>query len=189
MNFFDFIVPIYEIILHFGTKKTLKTLNELILLDKTDKVLDLGGGTGRISKFFVGRVKEIIVLDSSQGMIKECRKYPGLNCIKCSAEKIPFPDDYFNKIIIVDAFHHFQHQEAVCKEIKRILKQGGILIIEEFNPETAIGKIIVLLEKLFKMNSNFYSSEELNEFFAKYLSRIKIFNGAKTRYYLIAGKI
>ena len=63
------------------------------------------------------------------------------------------------------------------------------MIIEEFNPKTAIGKIIVLLEKLFKMNSNFYSSEELNEFFAKYLSRIKIFNGAKTRYYLIAGKI
>jgi demethylmenaquinone methyltransferase/2-methoxy-6-polyprenyl-1,4-benzoquinol methylase len=188
MNLFDFIAPVYEI-LHLGTKKSFKTLWQLGQFQKTDKILDLGGGTGRISKFFVDKAKEIIVLDSSSGMIKKCRNHSGLTCVFGLAEQIPFPDNYFDKIIIVDAFHHFQNQEIVCQEIKRVLKQNGKLLIEEFNPKTMIGGFIVLIEKLLKMKSNFYSPKELSVLFAKYLSSIKIFNDVKARYYLIGEKI
>jgi len=188
MNLFDFIAPVYEV-LQLGTKKSFKTLWQLGQFQKTDRILDLGGGTGRISRFFADKVKEIIVLDSSSGMIKKCKNHSGLTCVLGSADKIPFPDCYFDKIIIVDAFHHFQNQEIICQEIKRVLRLNGKLLIKEFNPKTMIGGFIALIEKLLKMKSNFYSPERLSAFFAKYLSNIKIFNDFKARYYLIAEKI
>ncbi|PIU15518.1 hypothetical protein COT20_01615 [bacterium (Candidatus Gribaldobacteria) CG08_land_8_20_14_0_20_39_15] len=188
MNFFDFIAPAYEVF-HREAKKTFKILCQLDNFKKTDKILDLGGGTGRVSKFFIGKAQEIIVLDSSAGMIEKCKNHIGLSCILGLADKIPFPDSYFDKIIIIDSFHHFRNQEIICQEIKRVLMQNGKLLIEEFNPRTIIGGLIALIEKLLKMKSDFYFSKELNALFAKYLLKIKIFNGAKTKYYLLAEKI
>lgn len=188
MSYFDFVAPIYEIF-HFGANKTFKILNELGKFQRTDKVLDLGGGTGRISMFFINKVKEIVVLDSSPGMIKKCQTHIGLSCVVGLAEKIPFPDDYFDKIIINDAFHHFKNQEAVCKEIKRVLKTIGEVLIEEFNPETIFGKIIVKTESLLKMQSKFHDPKSLSKLFEKYRFKTEIVNENKTIYYLTAEKI
>lgn len=187
MNFFDFVAPIYEVV-HFGANKAFKILNELGKLQKTDKVLDLGGGTGRISKFLTNKVEEIIVLDSSPAMIKKCQAHIGLSCMVGLAEKISFPDGYFDKVIIIDAFHHFQNQDRVCQEIERVLKSKGKVLIEEFNPKTIIGAFIMTVEKILKMGSNFHSPEKLNTIFMKYFPKTKILNNNKVTYYLSAQK-
>jgi ubiquinone/menaquinone biosynthesis C-methylase UbiE len=51
-------------------------------------------------------------------MIKKCKSHAGLSCVLGSADRIPFPDCYFDKVIIVDAFHHFQNQEMFAKKSK-----------------------------------------------------------------------
>lgn len=185
MNLFDFVAPVYDIF-HFTGKKTFGVLNKLEKFQKTDRILDLGGGAGRISKFLVGKVKKIVVLDLSSKMIERGRRRFGLSGLLGSAEKIPFPDNYFDKIIIVDAFHHFQNQNIACQEIKKVLKINGKLLIEEFNPETFPGKALVKIEGLLKMQSTFHSPNSLDQLFRKYHFKTKIINKNKTIYYLVA---
>jgi len=119
-NFFDIIAPIYERI-HFGAKKTFKKIESITDFQSSDNVLDLGGGTGRISRFLANRVEKIVVVDSSQKMIEGCKKHAGLLCVFAQAEGLPFPKQSFNKIIVIDAFHHFQNQKQVVKPNNDIL--------------------------------------------------------------------
>jgi len=187
-NFFDIIAPIYEKI-HFGAEKTFKKLESITYFQSSDNVLDLGGGTGRISRFLANKVEKIVVVDSSQKMIGGCKKHAGLLCMFAQAEELPFPEQSFNKIIVIDAFHHFQNQKQVVKEIKRVLANNGKVVIEEFNPVKMFGKLIVIIEKMFCLGSHFYSPTSLMNLFSMNGFKARIVNENKSTYYLIAEKL
>lgn len=184
---FDFIAPIYEKI-HPGAKKSFYSFIEKAPFRESDIVLDLGGGVGRIAKFFINRVKKIVVADYSKGMIEQCRTRLDLYCTLSQAEKLPFKDAHFDKIIIVESFHHFQNQEKVIREAKRVLKPTGKIILEEINPGKFPGWIIVILEKITGFKSNFLPPKELNSLWQKYGFKTAIENQDKSTYYLIAEK-
>ncbi len=186
-NFFDFVAPVYERI-HFGAAASYKKISLLGNFQKTDRVLDLGGGSGRIAKFFVGKVREITVADSSQGMLAVCRKHGGINCVRTFAEKLPFADGYFDKIIIVDAFHHFQDHDKVAKEVERLLGRSGQLIIEEFNPAKPIGWLAYAFERLLHMKSVFYTPASLSAFWSRRGFDLKSSIAQKAIYYTVLGK-
>jgi len=57
----------------------------------------------------------------SQDDIEGCKKHAGLLCVFAQAEGLPFPKQSFNKIIVIDAFHHFQNQKQVVKPNNDIL--------------------------------------------------------------------
>lgn len=188
MNYFDLMAPIYEIII-FGAKKTFLKLDSLANFQKNDKVLDLGGGAGRIAKFFIGKVKEITVADNSLQMIAVCQKHQGLNCILTNAEKLPFPDNYFDKVIMVDAFHHFQNQTQVIQEIKRVLKSKGNILTKEINPQNFFGWVWAKLEIILGLKSQFYSPFSLSRLFEKYNFKTKSVIKTQMYYYFAAEKI
>lgn len=188
MNYFDFMAPIYEIII-FGAKKTFLKLYSLADFQKNDKVLDLGGGSGRIAKFFIGKVKEITVADISMEMTAVCKKHQGLNCILTNAEGLPFQDNYFDKVIAVDAFHHFQNQKRVLQEIKRVLKPKGKILIKEINPENFFGWCWAKFEIILGLKSKFYSFSSLSCLFEKYNFKTKSITKNQMYYYFAAEKI
>lgn len=183
MNLFDFIAPIYEKI-HFGAEKTFQILTRLVDFQKSDKVLDLGGGKGRIAKFFANKVKEITIVDDSRGMIKQCKKYQDINCIVGKAENIPFNDGYFDKVIIIDAFHHFKDQEKASQEINRVLKENGKVIVEEVNFGKFGNWLAEKLEATLGIKSKLNSPKSLAELFTKNQFKIKLFNENRAFYYL-----
>jgi SAM-dependent methyltransferase len=49
--------------------------------------------------------------------------------LACDAENIPFEDEFFDSIIMLTAMHHLPHPEKMLKEVKRVLKKGGIFIV------------------------------------------------------------
>ena len=151
-------------------------------------MLDLGGGTGRVAKFFTDRVQEIIVVDNSKGMILQCEKHAGVNCIFGDAENIPCDDSYFNKIIIVDSFHHFRDQEKAIKEIKRVLREKGKVIIEEVNFGRFGNWLLEKLETIAGAKSKITSPQSLTDLFSKNQFKAKLFNENRSGYYLIAEK-
>jgi len=187
-NFFDIIAPIYEKI-HSGAEKIFKKLESITYFQSSDNVLDLGGGTGRISKFLANKVKKIVVVDSSQNMIGGCKKHAGLFCVFAQAEELPFSEQSFNKIIVINAFHHFQNQKQVIKEMKRVLANDGRVVIEEFNPVKMFGKLIVIIEKMFCLGSHFHSPISLINLFSMNGFKARIVNENKSTYYLIAEKL
>ncbi|OGZ35859.1 MAG: hypothetical protein A2V60_00985 [Candidatus Portnoybacteria bacterium RIFCSPHIGHO2_01_FULL_39_19] len=100
-----------------------------------------------------------------------------------------FADDSIDKVIIVDAFHHFQNQKQVVKEIKRVLAKNGKVVIEEFNPLKMAGKLIIIMEKLFLMGSIFHTPLSLAELFSSDGFKVQLIDENRASYYLIGEKI
>lgn len=155
----------------------------------TDEILDLGGGAGRIAKFFVGKVSEITVVDALPNMISQCQKQKGVSCIVADAENLALSENYFDKIIIIDAFHHFSNQQKTTKQIRRVLKPGGKIIMEEFNPEKFFGWLASKIEKTFDPKGNMLAPMALADLFNKHGFKIELINGKQLIYYLVGEKI
>jgi demethylmenaquinone methyltransferase/2-methoxy-6-polyprenyl-1,4-benzoquinol methylase len=68
----------------------------------------------------------------------------------------------------VDAFHHFAQQELAAKELMRVLKPGGRLVIEEPDLRTKGTKLIAILEKMALMQTHFIAPPQMAELFARY---------------------
>lgn len=188
-NFFDNVAPIYDRF-HFGARKTFDKIKSIVFFNPSDTIVDLGGGTGRIARFLINKVQKITVVDISKKMLKQCqRRHPKLYCAQAEAQSMPFADNSIDKIIIIDAFHHFPNQKQVVQEIKRVLIKNGKVIIEEFNPQKIIGKLIMIAEKLLFMGSVFHTPLSLADLFSDNEFKIRLIDENKVSYYLIGEKI
>lgn len=98
-----------------------------------DKVLDLGCGNGRFFKFFKERGAEYIGVDNSEELIKLAqKKHPYAYFQVADALKLPFPDNFFDKVYSIAVLHHIPSKKfrvQFLKETKRVLKPKGLLIL------------------------------------------------------------
>jgi ubiquinone/menaquinone biosynthesis C-methylase UbiE len=127
---------------------------------KVDKILDVGSGPGFLVREIALRFKKttVIGLDNSAIAIKlaekNCKNYKNIKFIKANASKIPFKDNSFDIVISKDSLHHFSNAKACIKEMFRVLKQNGVLYIQDLRrdlprtllkqaipPDTAIKKL------------------------------------------------
>ncbi|MEW5951622.1 MAG: class I SAM-dependent methyltransferase [Elusimicrobiota bacterium] len=94
-------------------------------------VLDVGCGTGIMLPFLIARFKKVFACDISPEMVKIARKkYPLAEIYTIDFEKKHFfPHNFFDVVIIYNAFPHFAGPLSACYEAFRILKNGGLLII------------------------------------------------------------
>lgn len=102
-------------------------------IENGDKVLDLGCGNGRLSELFKDKNIDYLGADNSEKLIKIAKaKYPNSRFQLADALNLPFPDNYFDKIISVAVLHHIPSEILRLKflqEARRILKPGGLLIL------------------------------------------------------------
>ncbi len=159
INHFDFIASKYDRLI--GTPD-IQRLKSLLRLPVTGWMLDAGGGTGRVSAYLIQYVDHIVVCDVSMDMLKQSKNKAELVRTRAHVEMLPFRDDMFDRIIVVDALHHFCDQQRALSDLLRVLKRGGRMVIEEPDIDRPIIKIIALLEKLVLMNSHFCSASSLS---------------------------
>jgi demethylmenaquinone methyltransferase/2-methoxy-6-polyprenyl-1,4-benzoquinol methylase len=158
LHHFDIIAPFYDRVIH---KIDLKRLISLLKLPAKGRMLDAGGGTGRVSSRLRTMIDEVVVCDLSFSMLKQAKLKSRLWMAQSHIEQLPFPDESFERIMVVDALHHFCDQRQSIQELLRVLKTGGCLVIEEPNIDKFIIKWVALAEKLFLMRSHFSSSDEI----------------------------
>ena len=156
-NHFDYLAPIYDKLIP-PTDPLL--LHALLELPAQGNLLDAAGGTGRASAGLRGLVKTIMVCDSSGKMLQMARN-KGLETTLADLEALPFSDECFDRILLVDAFHHLRDQKAALGELLRVLKPSGRLLVEEPDYRRFLVKGVAFLEKLFMMRSNFYLPETM----------------------------
>ncbi len=158
LHHFDIIAPFYDRVIH---KLDLKRLINLLNLPASGRMLDAGGGTGRVSSRLRTMIDEVVVCDLSLPMLKQAKQKSRLSPVQSHIEHLPFPDESFERILVVDALHHFCNQRQSIRELLRVLKTGGRLVVEEPNIDKFFIKWVALAEKLFLMRSHFFSSDEI----------------------------
>lgn len=111
------------------------------------RVLDLGCGPGGFTAVLAETAREVVGLDVSPAWVETARRtleergLPG-TAVTGSGSALPFPDGAFDVVSLVDVIHHLDEPEGVLREVHRVLRKGGRLLIFEPN------KLNVLLTAL-----------------------------------------
>lgn len=105
------------------------------------RVLDIAGGTADLSKLFIdhiGESGEIWLTDINNSMLSLGRDEildNGTNALvaQCDAEKLPFPENYFDCVSVAFGLRNMTHKDVALKEMLRVLRPGGRVIVLEFS--------------------------------------------------------
>ena len=98
-------------------------------LTATSTVLDLGAGTGKLTRLLAPRVGRVIAVDPSSAMLDELhQQLPEVEAVVGTAEAIPVSDESVDAVFVGEAFHWFRTTQA-CAEIARVLTAGGGLAL------------------------------------------------------------
>ena len=93
-------------------------------------VLDLGAGTGKLTRALLETGARVIAVEPGDAMRAELeRAAPGAEALRGSAEEIPLPEASVDAITVGQAFHWFRHDVAI-PELHRVLRpRGGVALI------------------------------------------------------------
>ena len=105
------------------------------------RVLDIAGGTGDLALAFakkVGPTGQVVHTDINEAMLRTGRDRlldAGviLPTTVCDAEKLPFPDGHFDLVSVAFGLRNMTHKDAALREMARVLKPGGKLLVLEFS--------------------------------------------------------
>lgn len=133
--FFDKIAKYYDLLTHFYMFGTYEPVRRRILhlhQQESHEVLDICCGTGYISnRLPAGRV---VGIDLSMPMLhvnqhNQRRLGGGAHLTNGDIRSLPFPDSHFNEVYFTLAAHEFPDLPDVLAEVRRVMRQGGQLII------------------------------------------------------------
>jgi len=157
INQFNFIARYYDQLIKF---KDDDLVMQLAKLPVEGWLLDVGGGTGRVTNAFRQSVDQVEILDVSFQMLYVASN-KDLKVVCGDGSHIPHKNESFIRVLLIDALHHCQNQQEVISEMWRVLKPGGLMMILEPDISTISGKLIVLMEKILIMRSKFFTNEDL----------------------------
>src|SRR3989304_3516862 len=115
------------------------------------RVLDVAGGSADMSRLFLkeaGSSGQVVLTDINNAMLRVGRDRlldAGITTpvTQCDAEHLPFPDDHFDWVTIAFGLRNVTRKDAALREMRRVLKPGGRLIVLEFS------KVAKPLEKIY----------------------------------------
>jgi len=153
-----------------GLKRRLETYLEIFRkfrLTKNVLILDLGCGAGTYCRALkkLGYYN-IIGLDYSFAVLKKAqKKTSNIHLINADIYNLPFKKQIFNHIVCIGVFQALTDEKAALFEIKRILKKGGILILDTLNAT----EIYYLIRKKIKPDPNM---QNLRRYRPSYLRKL-----------------
>jgi ubiquinone/menaquinone biosynthesis C-methylase UbiE len=124
-------------IAHFFNTR-LRRVGELLGDFAAGRVLDLGCGPAAIGERFRGRAIEYHGADVSEEMIRECTARfgddPRFSFSLARLEQLPFRDHFFDAVLCLGVLEYVPDGEAAVREIVRVVKPGGAVVISMLNP-------------------------------------------------------
>ena len=135
---------------------------------KAETVLELATGTGLIAKNIVKAANHIEATDASAEMIAEAKRDNSSAKLHFSVQDmfcLPYADKSFDVVIVSNALHIVPQPEKALREIRRVLKDDGVLIAPTFthSENSFFGKVRAFFMKLagFPLHSKWTNEEYL----------------------------
>lgn len=109
-----------------------------LLPEHMDTFVDIAGGYGRLADEYLDRAKVATLFDYSETELAQAHELYGdkIHTQPGDIYSLPFADDSFDALMMVRATHHFNNMTKVSDELYRILKPGGVAVIEVANKKT-----------------------------------------------------
>lgn len=142
---FDSVASRYDImndVMSGGLHRAWKAYTVMVAnLKEGDRALDIAGGTGDLALAFakkVGASGQVVHTDINEAMLRVGRdrlidKGVVLPTLVCDAEALPFADNYFDLVSVAFGLRNMTHKDAALKEMNRVLRPGGRLLVLEFS--------------------------------------------------------
>ena len=109
-----------------------------LLPKRMEKFADIGGGYGRLANEYLKRAKKPIIFDYSKSELKQAKETFGDKVDTKSGDiyELPFKDAELDGLMMVRVTHHLEHLDKAVTELYRVLKPGGVAVIEVANKRT-----------------------------------------------------
>ncbi len=142
---FDSVAPKYDImndLMSMGLHRAWKAYTVMVAnAQEGSQVLDIAGGTGDLALAFakkVGKTGHVVHTDINEAMLREGRNRlinagVVLPTFVCDAEKLPFPSNHFDVVTVAFGLRNMTHKDIALKEMNRVLKPNGKLLVLEFS--------------------------------------------------------
>jgi demethylmenaquinone methyltransferase/2-methoxy-6-polyprenyl-1,4-benzoquinol methylase len=182
---FDLIAPFYD---HVIRPKDGDLLPDPLDLPATGWLLDAGGGTGRASSSLIDQTDHLLICDLSFSMLQTAQEKGIKNLVQASATALPFKNETFDRIMVIDALHHMPEQKNTVGEMLRTLKTDGRMLIEEPDINLFAVKLIAMFEKLALMKSHFHTKDEIKDMVESFGAKAVLDSDGKGSAWVIAEK-
>ena len=168
-KFYDFFETVYN-------GKVYKNLGRTVaeLIQPTDFVLECACGTGAISKAIAEKCQQLIATDASSRMLKvakkKCRKFSNAEFTLADIMRLDYADNSFDKVVAGNVIHLLEEPHAALKELERVCRDGGQMIIPTYVNMEKKGKTDVFVRAIDKAGASFkrqFTYETYQEFFSE----------------------
>ena len=174
VSFWDQVAGIYDLFVNVINRKTHRKLKIIVssLIGPEDDVLECACGTGFLSAVIAPRCRHLTATDFSAKMLnkaeKNCIAFHNITFTKADITLLTFPDDSFDKVVAGNVIHLLDNPLTALRELNRVCKDGGKLIIPTYVNKNAKGKISGFASTVGKAGADFkrqFTIESYKQFF------------------------
>jgi len=136
IDYYDYIAPFYDQIYNEEQKAKIDVALRHVNPVKESVILDAGCGTGFLFKYLSEKVRLLVGLDTSPGILKEAKKlaksFPNVHLIRADADFMPFPNGIFDVVFALTLLQNMPNHLWALNELKRVGKAHSIFVITAF---------------------------------------------------------
>lgn len=174
--FWDNVAWIYDVFANVINRKANKALCAAVekLISPTDDVLECACGTGLLTKVIAPRCKSLTATDFSEKMLKrakrKCKKYGKAQFEQANILQLNFKDESFDIVVAANVIHLLDEPYRALKELDRVCKTDGKIIIPTYMNQTEKGKTNKVSNAIGKAGADFkreFTLDTYKRFFAE----------------------
>ena len=172
--FWDNVAGVYDVFVNVINRKTHQKLRRIVssLIEPDDTVLECACGTGLLSAVIAPKCRQLTATDFSEKMLKKaeknCRSFRNITYDQADITALPFADGSFDKVVAGNVIHLLDNPVTALRELNRVCKDGGMLIIPTYMNKDDKGKTSGFAGAVGKAGADFkrqFTVESYRQFF------------------------
>lgn len=171
--FWDKAASLYDFFEIIYNGKVYRNLGPAVadMLGEKDTVLECACGTGAITAAIAAKASKVVATDLSDGMMsqakKKCKSYGNVHFETADIMKLDFADESFDAVVAGNVIHLLPDPQAAVRELMRVCKKGGKVIIPTYMNRTKSGRKRLIIRFLEALGAEFkgdFSVETYEDF-------------------------